>query len=95
MQQRFRRRGARLPQQLAGAAMAWLLLDGRDVADIHNKFDLAVSPRLFGIAIAWAIGICVLGGLSPTLRAARLPVAGLPRMVLKTAAPDIRRQACR
>lgn len=58
-----------------GGAVAWLLFNGRLVADIHNVFDLSVSPRLFAIGIAWALSLAILGGLPPAIRAARLTVA--------------------
>jgi putative ABC transport system permease protein len=60
---------------ISGGAVAWLLFDGRLVADIHNVFDLSVSPRLFAIGIGWALTLAVLGGLPPAIRAARLTVA--------------------
>lgn len=60
---------------ILGAAAAWLLFNGRLVADIHSVFDLSVSPRLFAIGIAWALTLAILGGLPPAIRAAQLPVA--------------------
>ncbi|MGH8320245.1 MAG: ABC transporter permease [Steroidobacteraceae bacterium] len=60
---------------ILGGAAAWLLFNGRLVADIHNVFDLSVSPRLFAVGIAWALTLAVLGGLPPAIRAARLSVA--------------------
>lgn len=58
-----------------GGAAAWLLFDGRLVADIHNVFDLSVSPKLFAVGIAWSLTLAVFGGLPPAIRAARLDVA--------------------
>lgn len=58
-----------------GGAAAWLLFNGRLVADIHNVFDLSVSPRLFAVGIAWTLALAILGGLPPAIRAARLTVA--------------------
>jgi ABC-type antimicrobial peptide transport system permease subunit len=60
---------------ISGGAAAWLLFDGRLVADIHNVFDLSVSPRLFAIGVGWALTLAILGGLPPAIRAARLTVA--------------------
>jgi putative ABC transport system permease protein len=58
-----------------GGAAAWVLFNGRLVADIHSVFDLSVSARLFGVGMAWALTLAILGGLPPAIRAARLPVA--------------------
>lgn len=62
-----------------GAAVAWLLFNGRQVADIHNVFELSVSWRLFVIGVLWAVSLAVLGGLAPAIRAARLAVADAHR----------------
>jgi putative ABC transport system permease protein len=62
-----------------GAAVAWLLFNGRQVADIHNLFDLSVSLRLFVIGVLWAVSLAILGGLPPAIRAARLAVADAHR----------------
>ncbi|HEV2271810.1 MAG TPA: FtsX-like permease family protein [Steroidobacteraceae bacterium] len=64
---------------ILGGAAAWLLFDGRIVADIHNVFDLTVSPRLFAVGIAWALAVAILGGLPPAIRAARLTVTAAHR----------------
>lgn len=66
---------------LLGGAAAWLFFNGRLVADIHNVFNLSVTPRLFGVGIAWALALAVLGGLPPAVRAARLTVAQAHRAV--------------
>lgn len=58
-----------------GGAAAWLLFNGRLVADIHSVFDLSVSTRLFMVGIGWALALAILGGLPPAIRAARLSVA--------------------
>jgi putative ABC transport system permease protein len=60
---------------LLGAAVAWVLFNGRLVADIHNVYELSVSPRLIAVGVAWALTLAILGGLPPAIRAARLPVA--------------------
>lgn len=61
---------------LIGAAVAWLLFDGnRNSWGGFVVFDLAVTPRLFLIGMGWALGIALLGGAFPAIRAARLPVA--------------------
>ena len=60
---------------ILGGTVAWLICAGRVVADIHNVFDLSVSPRLFAVGIAWTLTLAILGGLPPAIRAARLTVA--------------------
>jgi putative ABC transport system permease protein len=60
---------------IAGAGLAWLLFNGMLVAALKNVFTLSVSPRLFLLGVGWALVLAVLGGLSPAIRAARLPVA--------------------
>lgn len=64
---------------ILGGVTAWLLFNGRLVADIHNVFDLSVPPRLFAVGIAWALTLAILGGLLPAIRAARLSVADAHR----------------
>ena len=65
---------------ILGGAAAWLLFDGRLVADLHSVFDLSVSMRLFMVGIAWALTLAILGGLPPAIRAARLSVAQAHRV---------------
>jgi putative ABC transport system permease protein len=60
---------------LVGGTAAWILFNGKLVADIHNVFDLSVSPRLFTLGIAWALTLAIIGGLAPAVRAGRLTVA--------------------
>ena len=59
---------------LIGAFIAWTLYDGVDGAFGNSVFKLTVSPRLIGTAILWAMGVALLGGLLPSIRAARRPV---------------------
>jgi putative ABC transport system permease protein len=60
---------------LLGSGAAWLLFNGKHVTQIRDTFDLAVSPQLFALAVAWALALAILGGLPPAIRAARLSVA--------------------
>jgi putative ABC transport system permease protein len=60
---------------LLGSGAAWLLFNGKHVTQIRDTFDLAVSPRLFALAVVWALVLAMLGGLLPAVRAARLSVA--------------------
>jgi putative ABC transport system permease protein len=57
---------------LLGAAIAWLIFDGRDMW-VWGAFKLHVSPALWLLGLAWAIVTSLLGGLLPALRAGRLP----------------------
>lgn len=64
-----------IPGALIGAALAWLLFDGRAASPFGFQFQLAVTPSLALVGIVWALAMGVLGGLWPAVRAARVPVA--------------------
>ncbi len=57
-----------------GAAIAWLLFDGRDLW-VWGAFKLRVSSALWVLGLVWALITSLLGGLFPALRAGRLPPA--------------------
>jgi putative ABC transport system permease protein len=57
---------------LLGAAIAWLIFDGRDMW-VWGAFKLRVSPALWLLGLVWALITSLLGGLFPALRAGRLP----------------------
>jgi putative ABC transport system permease protein len=59
---------------LIGAGVAWLLYDGKQDFFGTNVFHLTVPPVLVGIGVIWAIVVALLGGLPPSIRAARRPV---------------------
>ncbi|MGV8940594.1 MAG: ABC transporter permease [Lysobacter sp.] len=64
---------------LLGAALAWLVFNGYTVSTLGNNFSqvvfqFKVSPELLWNGLKWALGIGLVGGLFPALRAARLPV---------------------
>jgi len=59
---------------LIGAGIAWALYDGKLGSFNVNVFKLTVSPALIGMGILWAVAVAVLGGLLPSIRAARRPV---------------------
>ena len=64
---------------ILGAALAWLVFNGYTVSTLGNNFsqvvfDFKVSPDLMWNGLKWALGIGLVGGLFPALRAARLPV---------------------
>jgi len=56
---------------LIGAAVAWLLFDGKHTTQARAVFDLSVSGHLIALGIAWALVLAVLGGVPPAIRAAR------------------------
>ena len=64
---------------LLGALVAWLLFNGHTVSTLGSNFSqvvfqFRVSPQLLWTGLKWALGIGLVGGLFPALRAARLPV---------------------
>ena len=64
---------------LLGAGIAWLMFNNYTVSTLGNNFSqvvfqFRVSPALLWTGLKWALGIGLVGGLFPALRAARLPV---------------------
>ena len=64
---------------LLGGAIAWLMFNGYSVSTLGNNFSqvmfqFQVTPELLWNGLKWALGIGLVGGLFPALRAARLPV---------------------
>ncbi|HET6435099.1 MAG TPA: ABC transporter permease, partial [Xanthomonadaceae bacterium] len=64
---------------LLGAAVAWLVFNGYTVSTLGSNFSqvvfqFKVGPDLLWTGLKWALGIGLVGGLFPALRAARLPV---------------------
>ena len=62
-----------------GGAIAWLIFNGYSVSTLGSNFSqvmfqFRVSPELLWNGLKWALGIGLVGGLFPALRAARLPV---------------------
>jgi putative ABC transport system permease protein len=60
---------------LIGAGIAWALYDGVPSGLGSDVFVLTVSPAMIGIGVAWALAVAFLGGLVPSLQAARWSVA--------------------
>jgi putative ABC transport system permease protein len=64
---------------LLGAALAWLVFNGYTASTLSGNFSqvmfqFQVAPELMWTGLKWALGIGLVGGLFPALRAARLPV---------------------
>lgn len=64
-----------IPGALLGAGLAWLFFDGLSASPFGFSLHLAVTPYLAVLGIGWALGIGVISGLLPALRAARVPVS--------------------
>jgi putative ABC transport system permease protein len=63
-----------LPGALIGALVAWLLFNGMLASPLGASFHMAVTPALALFGLGWALGIGVIAGLLPALRASRVPV---------------------
>jgi putative ABC transport system permease protein len=59
---------------LLGAAIAWLLFDGKQQPFGNNVYHLTVSGAGVGLGVVWACVVALLGGLLPSIHAARRPV---------------------
>jgi len=63
-----------IPGALIGAGLAWLFFNGLAASLRDFNFQLAVTPYLVVLSIGWALGIGVISGLLPAVRAASVPV---------------------
>ncbi|HTV78033.1 MAG TPA: ABC transporter permease [Steroidobacteraceae bacterium] len=63
-----------IPGSVIGAGLAWLFFDGLSSTVLDFSFHLAVTPGLVAVGIGWALGIGVISGLLPAVRAARIPI---------------------
>ena len=68
-----------LPGAALGALIAWILFDGDVVNTQGRVLTLTITPRVLLDCVGWALGIGLLGGSLPALRAARMPVASALR----------------
>jgi len=59
---------------LIGAAIAWALYDGKQDLFGNSVFHLSVSPAQIELGVIWAVAVALLGGIFPSIRAARRPV---------------------
>jgi len=57
-----------------GAGIAWALYDGKQDLFGNSVFYLSVSRTQFELGVIWAGAVALLGGLFPSIRAARRPV---------------------
>ncbi len=69
---------------LLGGLLAWSIFNGYSVSTLGSNFSqvvfqFKVSPELLWNGLKWALGIGLVGGLFPALRAARLPVTAALR----------------
>lgn len=69
-----------------GGVIAWAIFNGYSVSTLGNNFSqvvfqFKVSPELLWNGLKWALGIGLVGGLFPALRAARLPITTALRAV--------------
>lgn len=68
-----------------GAGAAYLVFDDFKASTMNFQtfsqvaFAFAVTPKLLLLSVVWAIGLGLLGGLFPALRAARLPISAALR----------------
>jgi putative ABC transport system permease protein len=64
-----------LPGALIGALVAWILFNGLLASPFGASFHLAVTPSLALLGLGWALGIGMISGFLPAMRAGRVPVA--------------------
>ncbi|MFO1247659.1 MAG: FtsX-like permease family protein [Alphaproteobacteria bacterium] len=59
---------------LIGAAIAWVMNDGAQGVFGNTVFHLSVSPAQIRLGVTWAVVVALLGGLAPSIAAARRPI---------------------
>ncbi len=59
---------------LIGAGIAWAFFDGKQDLFNNSIFHLSVSRGQFELGVMWAVAVALLGGLLPSIHAARRPV---------------------
>jgi putative ABC transport system permease protein len=70
-----------VPGALLGAALAWSLFNGFAASPFGFTFRLVVTASTVSVGILWALIMGVVGGLLPSIRAARVPVTAALRAV--------------
>ena len=68
-----------VPAALLGAGVAWYLFNGHVVMASGVSFPMTVTPHLVWVSLAWALSIALIGGILPSIRAARMSVANAMR----------------
>ena len=63
-----------LPGALLGGCLAWAFFDHLSANAFGYTFQLAITPSLVLVGVAWALTMGLVGGLLPALHAARFPV---------------------
>ena len=71
---------------LLGGGLAWIVFNGYSVATMSANFSqvmfaFEVTPTVLWTGLKWALGIGLVGGLFPALRAARIPVTEALRAI--------------
>ena len=71
---------------ILGGLLAWLIFNNYSVSTLGSNFSqvvfaFKVSPALLWSGLKWALGIGLIGGLLPALRAARMPVTDALRAI--------------
>ncbi|HEY4212738.1 MAG TPA: ABC transporter permease [Steroidobacteraceae bacterium] len=59
---------------MAGILLAWLVFDGHEIY-LGGIYKLRVTWSLVTMGLAWAVGVSLLGGVLPAVRAAHIPAA--------------------
>jgi putative ABC transport system permease protein len=68
-----------VPAALIGAGIDWYLFDKHIVVASGITVPMAVTASLVVIAVCWALAIALIGGILPSIRAARTPIASAIR----------------
>jgi putative ABC transport system permease protein len=68
-----------LPGAFIGVGLAWLFFNGFTASPFGFSFQLAVTLPIAAFGVAWALGMGIVGGLLPALKAAHLPVTAALR----------------
>ena len=70
-----------LPGAALGAGVAWVMFNGHHVTPFGFSVNLVVTTGVMAVGVGWALAMGVVGGLTPALRAARVPVTEALRAV--------------
>ena len=68
-----------VPAALLGAGVAWYLFNGHVVIANGLTFPMTVTPHLVWVSLFWALSIALIGGILPSVRAARMSVVNAMR----------------